>query len=797
MDTVHGVCTSDKVAREPEVRPAPVRVLVPLVQTSEASVPKPVRVREPAAQTLAGIEEIEEAIPAIELPRDEEAVVTTVFVFVLITAASEEDAVSTVASVLLFTLAVPAEIAEAREEVAVSTSDRVAREPDVRPAPVRVLVADPQTSEARLPKPVRVLVPAAHTLAGIEAICAANELEALSTAVLVFALIIAASDVDAVSTVASVLLVTSAVPAVMAEPSDEVAVSTSDNVASEPLLSPAPVRVRVPFVHTSAASVPKPVRVREPAAQTLAGIDAMELAIEESEEPSEEDAASTVLFVLALMTEAREVDAVRTVASVLLFTLAVPAEIADPSEEVAVWTSDRVARLPEVRPAPVRVLVPLVQTSEASVPKPVRVREPAAQTLAGIDEIELVMDESVLPKDDEAAKTVALVLLLTAAVPAVMAEPSDEVAVSTSDKVAREPDVRPAPVRVLVADPQTSEASVPNPVRVLVPAAQTLAGMDEIEEAIEAMELPRDEEAVVTIVFVFVLITAASEEEAVSTAASVLLFTLAVPAEIAEAREEVAVSTSDRVAREPDVRPAPVSVRVPLVQTSAASVPNPVSVRVPAAQTLTGIEVIDEAIEAMELPSEEDAASTVLFVLAFITAAKDDDAVRTVASVLPLTAETMPAVALLVLALTTAATEELAVSTSDKVASEPDERVEAVSVRVAAFHMSDAIAVPEVSVRVPAAHMSLTKVPNDESVRVEKVHMEPGSVAASDDDACNTAASVFGFTAAATAVLMSAAVGADEVAMPKVRSPLIRVPSSADPQLMDAGYVPCVDVEYV
>lgn len=55
------------------------------------------------------------------------------------------------------------------------------------------------------------------------------------------------------------------------EATDDVAVSRSVTITSEPEVSPAPVSVRVPFVHTSAASVPNPVRSRLEYAHTFAG----------------------------------------------------------------------------------------------------------------------------------------------------------------------------------------------------------------------------------------------------------------------------------------------------------------------------------------------------------------------------------------------------------------------------------------------------------------------------------------------------------------------------------------------
>ena len=81
------------------------------------------------------------------------------------------------------------------------------------------------------------------------------------------------------------------------------------------------------------------------------------------------------------------------------------------------------------------------------------------------------------------------------------------------------------------------------------------------------------------------------------------------------------------------------SVLVPLVQTSAASVPKAVSVLVPAAQTFVGIDAIDEMMDAIEVPRDErdepsdvEAVRTVAFVFAFTTAASEVDADAIVAS---------------------------------------------------------------------------------------------------------------------------------------------------------------------
>ena len=162
---------------------------------------------------------------------------------------------------------------------------------------------------------------------------------------------------------------------------------------------------------------------------------------------------------------------------------------------------------------------------------------------------------------------------------------------------------------------------------VVVATFQTAAGSAVIDEVMELSERPSEVEAVSTVAFVFALITAASDEEAVCTLVLVFAFTTA-------AIELEAVCTSSSVARLPEVSPAPVSVRVPEVQTSAASVPKPVSVREPAAQTFAGIEVMDEAMVESVEPSEVEAVSTVAFVLVFITAARDEEAVCTTVFVL-------------------------------------------------------------------------------------------------------------------------------------------------------------------
>ena len=95
------------------------------------------------------------------------------------------------------------------------------------------------------------------------------------------------------------------------------------------------------------------------------------------------------------------------------------------TDELAFCTSDWTASDPELKPAPVRVRVPLVQTSAASVPKLDKVRPVKFQIAVG----------SMANKDDEAFPTTRLVLLFTLVVPAEIADASDEVAVTRAESV--------------------------------------------------------------------------------------------------------------------------------------------------------------------------------------------------------------------------------------------------------------------------------------------------------------------------------------------------------------------------
>ena len=116
------------------------------------------------------------------------------------------------------------------------------------------------------------------------------------------------------------------------------------------------------------------VRDRVADDQTARGIDAA----------SEVEAVKTVALVLLLIVEtaevicapsvaANDVDAARTVALVLAFTFAITDEATDDEAAVIAFvidveaevTSDCKASEPEVRPAPVNVLLPKLQISDA------------------------------------------------------------------------------------------------------------------------------------------------------------------------------------------------------------------------------------------------------------------------------------------------------------------------------------------------------------------------------------------------------------------------------------------------
>jgi hypothetical protein len=129
---------------------------------------------------------------------------------------------------------------------------------------------------------------------------------------------------------------------------------------------------------------------------------------------------------------------------------------------------------------------------------------------------------------------------------------------------------------------QTSAASVPKVVRDLEALDQTARGM----------VAPSEVEAVKTVASVLLLI--------VDIAEAIWLLVFVLIADVLDAifavRDVDAFVTSDKVAKEPEVRDAPVNVRVPLAQTSATNVPNEVRVLVALFQIVLEIVVVDRFV---------------------------------------------------------------------------------------------------------------------------------------------------------------------------------------------------------
>jgi len=229
------------VARTLPMVPAPVSVDVATFQTSDANVPNDVRVREADDQTARGIvaaNEVEavRTVAFVFASIVDTAKVIWLFVFVLIfvatdveaaviSAASVDVAVFTMLLVFALTALVPALIADASDVEAFATSDCSAREPDVRfpsvksrvpklqtwdavrpelppeliaktfpivPVVVNVDVATFQTSEANEPNVVSDLAPFAQTANGI---VAASDVDAVNTVAFVLALIVDIAEV--------------------------------------------------------------------------------------------------------------------------------------------------------------------------------------------------------------------------------------------------------------------------------------------------------------------------------------------------------------------------------------------------------------------------------------------------------------------------------------------------------------------------------------------------------------------------------------------------------------------------
>jgi hypothetical protein len=222
-----------------------------------------------------------------------------------------------------------------------------------------------------------ILFVLAFTLAVPAETAAASEVEAVFVFELIFEV--------AVLTTLVVLLFTLTVPAEIADANEVVAVTTSDCRASVPTVRVPLVRLRVPYVHTSAAVIAEEVSVLAEFAHTSAtsvpnvlsdrvGVDHTFNGIVDA---SEVEAVSTVEFVFALIVETAPV------------------------------TSDCVASEPKVRVLSVRLRVALFHTSATSVPKLLKVLFVYAHTLAGIEAIEAASEV-------EAVVTILFVLAFTA-----------------------------------------------------------------------------------------------------------------------------------------------------------------------------------------------------------------------------------------------------------------------------------------------------------------------------------------------------------------------------------------------
>ncbi len=305
------------------------------------------------------------------------------------------------------------------------------------------------------------------------------------------------------------------------------------------------MRVRVPFVQTSAASVPKVVRDRLAEDQTARGIVA----------PRDVDAVKTVALVLLLIVVIAE--------AMVLLTAVVTAAMLVESEVEALVTSDCTARDPDERPAPVSVRVPLAQTSAARVPNVVKDLVALDQTARGI----------VAPRDVEAVRTVALVLELIVVIADAMVALTPVVTAA----ILVERDVEAARTVALVL---ALTALVPliifvaSEVEALSTVELVLELIDEIADAtwllVLVLTTPAiDDEAVPTILLVFAftaavlaVMFAANEVEAFSTTLFVLALTAVVTAAMFVEREVEAFVTSDCTAREPDESVALVIFRV-------------------------------------------------------------------------------------------------------------------------------------------------------------------------------------------------------------------------------------------
>jgi hypothetical protein len=305
------------------------------------------------------------------------------------------------------------------------------------------------------------------------------------------------------------------------------------------------------------------------------------------------------VFVFALTTAAREVDAVEIV-ELILEVLPVTSDCIAKLPESRVWSERRrvpydqtSAAVSDPPPLLVSVLVPLDQMSETNVPNVVKERDALDQTAVGI----------VATSDVEAVNTRESVLLLIV-----------EIAVASC-------------VLVFVFTLEATE----------VDAERTAAFVFEFtDEVPAAIVVPRDVEAVriAELVFAFML--------EVLPVTSLCTAKLPESRTVSESLRVAYVHTSAAVKLPPDV-----SVRVPLDQISETNVPNVVRERDALVQTPVGIVASNEvdAVRTVAFVFElivETAEETCELVFAFTTAAIEVEAFRTVALVLALT-EVVPA----------------------------------------------------------------------------------------------------------------------------------------------------------
>ncbi len=278
-------------------------------------------------------------------------------------------------------------------------------------------------------------------------------------------------------------------------------------------------------------------------------------------EPNDESVLSELAHTAVGNVEARDEDAVRMALLVLVFTAVVPAAIAAAIEDDAVPTIELVFEF----------------TSVVTAATPVARELEAARTVALVFEltaaVPTVMAEAI-EVDAEfvlaftAAVTAAVcvsVFELTDAVPDVIAAPSDVDAVVMLAAVARVPESRVLSESLRVAYDQTSLAERFAEVSVLVPLVQTSAAR---------------EPNVVSVL-----------SELAQTAVGNV-----------EARDEEAVTTSESVANDPEVREAPVSVRVAPPHTSLTRDPNELNVL----EVLFHTELARVLVETSVAPTTKD-----------------------------------------------------------------------------------------------------------------------------------------------------------------------------------------------